>query len=78
MLLFSRVCCAGITTIQKTEKEQNSQVDEITTTKKGITLGLAVNAIGNSVPPIIVFPRKIYKVINNKNIHFRYQRYTNN
>ena len=76
MLLFSRIYCTGITTIQKTEKE--SQVDEIATAKKGITLGLAVNAIGNSVPPIIVFPRKIYKVINNKNIHFRYQRYTNN
>ena len=41
------------------------QVGAMTSGERGtlVTVGVAANAIGNSVPPIFIFPRKNFRVI---------------
>lgn len=41
------------------------QVGAMTSGERGtlVTVGVAVNAIGNSVPPIFIFPRKNFRVM---------------
>jgi len=57
----------GITTVQRTEKVVASrgkkQIGAITSAKRGtlVTMCLAVNAIGNFIPPMFVFSRVNYK-----------------
>jgi len=57
----------GITTVQRTEKVVASrgkkQIGAITSAERGtlVTMCLAVNAIGNFIPPMFVFPRVNYK-----------------
>jgi hypothetical protein len=55
---------SGLTTVQKPSKiiakKGVKQVGAITSGERGtlITLALAINATGNSLPPMLVFPRK--------------------
>lgn len=44
-------------------RKGTKQVGAMTSAERGtlVTMGLAVNAIGNSVPPIFVYPRKHFK-----------------
>ncbi|XP_072401074.1 uncharacterized protein [Diabrotica undecimpunctata] len=57
----------GVTTVQKPSKvvaeKGTRQVGALTSGERGtlVTIALAVNAIGNSIPPIFIFPRKRYK-----------------
>lgn len=57
----------GVTTVQKPSKivstKGTKQVGAVTSAERGtlITLCLAVNAIGNTVPPMFLFPRKRFK-----------------
>lgn len=57
----------GVTTVQKPVKvvaeKGTRQVGALTSGERGtlVTVALAVNAIGNSVPPIFIFPRLRYK-----------------
>lgn len=57
----------GITTVQRTEKivasRGKKQIGAITSAERGtlVTMCLAVNAIGNFIPPMFVFPRVNYK-----------------
>lgn len=57
----------GVTTVQKPVKvvaeKGTKQVGALTSGERGtlVTVALAVNAIGNSVPPIFIFPRLRYK-----------------
>lgn len=57
----------GITTVQKTEKivasRGKKQIGAITSAERGtlVTMCLAVNATGNFIPPMFVFPRVNYR-----------------
>ena len=57
----------GITTVQKPDRiiarKGIKQVGAITSAERGtlVTIAIAINAIGNSIPPIFVFPRKRFK-----------------
>ncbi|KAB0790097.1 hypothetical protein PPYR_15584 [Photinus pyralis] len=57
----------GLTTVQKPSKviakRGTKQVGAMTSGERGqlVTMALAVNASGNSVPPMLVFPRKNFK-----------------
>jgi len=56
----------GVITIQKPNKviarKGEKQVSAMTTERGTLfTLALAVNAIGNSIPPIFIFPRKRFQ-----------------
>lgn len=57
----------GITTVQKPNRvlarRGTKQVSAMTSTKRGVlvTVATAVNAIGNSIPPMFIFPRKRFK-----------------
>lgn len=57
----------GITTVQNTEKivalKGKKQIGAITSSERGtlITMCLAVNAMGNVIPPMFIFPRVNYK-----------------
>jgi DDE superfamily endonuclease/helix-turn-helix, Psq domain len=57
----------GITTVQKGQlvlaKKGSKQVGTMTSAERGklISMAIAVNALGNTVPPIFIFPQKNYK-----------------
>jgi hypothetical protein len=57
----------GITTVQKPDKivarRGWKQVDKMTSAERGtlVTLTMSVSAIGNSIPPFFIFPRKNYR-----------------
>ncbi|XP_047127700.1 uncharacterized protein LOC105844004 [Hydra vulgaris] len=57
----------GLTTVQKKvkviAKKRDKQVRRITSAERGtlVTVCCAVNAIGNSIPPFIIFPRVHFK-----------------
>lgn len=57
----------GVTTVQKPEKVVGRrgyrQIGKITSGERGtlVTVAVAVNAAGNSIPPFIIFPRKKFK-----------------
>ncbi|EFN84581.1 hypothetical protein EAI_09936, partial [Harpegnathos saltator] len=57
----------GITTVQKTTKiiakKGLKQVGAIISSERGslVTVCVAVNAIGNAIPPMFIFPRKNFK-----------------
>lgn len=57
----------GITTVQKPDKivakRGTRQVGSITSAERGtlVTLAVAVNALGNAIPPFFVFPRVRYQ-----------------
>lgn len=57
----------GITTVQKPNRvvagRGTKQVSSVTSAERGVlvTVATAVNAIGNSIPPMFIFPRKRFK-----------------
>lgn len=57
----------GVTTVQKLSRvvaeKGSKQVGGVTSSERGqlVTLCVAINAIGNSVPPMFIFPRKRYQ-----------------
>ena len=57
----------GITTVQKPEKvvelRGNRQIGEMTSGEKGtvVSVAVAVNAAGNSIPPFIIFPEEHFE-----------------
>ncbi|KAF2899946.1 hypothetical protein ILUMI_06241, partial [Ignelater luminosus] len=57
----------ALTTLQQTRKvlaaKEQKQVGSTISTKRGtlITMCGAINAVGNHVPPLLIFPRKYYK-----------------
>lgn len=56
----------GVTTVQRPNrivaKRGTKQVGAITSAERGtlVTISIFINAIGNSIPPIFIFPRKKY------------------
>lgn len=56
----------GVTTVQKPNrivaKRGTKQVGAITSAERGtlVTVSVFINAVGNSIPPIFIFPRKRY------------------
>uniref|UniRef100_A0A2A4K4E0 HTH CENPB-type domain-containing protein n=1 Tax=Heliothis virescens TaxID=7102 RepID=A0A2A4K4E0_HELVI len=57
----------GITTVQKPDRviagRGTKQVSSVTSAERGVlvTVATAVNAIGNSIPPMFIFPRKRFQ-----------------
>jgi len=57
----------GVTTVHKPNRivatKGTKQVGSLTSGERGtlVTVALAVNAVGNSIPPYFVFPRKRFK-----------------
>ena len=57
----------GVTTVQRPNrivaKRKTRQIGALTSAKRGIlvTVTVAVNAIGNSIPPILIFLRIWYR-----------------
>ena len=74
--IHTQILFEGITTVQKPNRvlarKGSKIVSGLTSGERGtlVTLGFAVSAFGNSIPPIFLFPRKKFFVSRHKFMFF--------